>query len=103
MIYIVPVALLIYKITNLPNKKSPSCLRDWFCSPLKDIGDIFQDLDVFKRRVKLHLFFLESDQDPLGEDTPTGNPFEHKSFKLKPFFNPVRPYQLGIIIFMYKI
>ena len=34
-----------------------------------DIGIIIQDLDVFKRRTRLQLFFSESYQDPPGSDT----------------------------------
>ena len=59
-----------------------------------DIGNIIQDLDVFKRKTKLNLFFSESNQDSRGHNTPPGVPFEHKFLKLKSTFNPVGPFQL---------
>ena len=34
-----------------------------------DTGNIVQDLDVFKRRARLQLFFSESNQEPPGNDT----------------------------------
>ena len=58
------------------------------------ICNIIQDLGVFKRKARLQLFFSESNQDPPGNDTQSGDPFEHKSFKLKSSFNPVGPFQL---------
>ena len=59
-----------------------------------DIGNIIQDLDVFKRRIRLQLFFSGSNQDPTERHTQSGLPFEHKSFKLKSSFNPVGSFQL---------
>ena len=59
-----------------------------------DIGNIIQDLDVFKRKTKLNLFFSESNQDPPEQNSQSGVPFEHKSFKFKSTFNPVGPFQL---------
>ena len=57
-----------------------------------DIGNIIQDLDAFKRRTRLQLFFSGSNQDPTERYTQSGVPFEHKSFKLKSSFNPVGPF-----------
>ena len=59
-----------------------------------DIGNIIQDLDVFKRKTRLNLFFSESNQDSKEQNTQSGVPFEHESFKLKSTFNPVGPFQL---------
>ena len=59
-----------------------------------DIGNIIKDLDVFKRRTRLQIFFSGSNQDPKERHTQSGVPFEHKSFKLKSSFNPVGPFQL---------
>ena len=44
-----------------------------------DIGDIIQDVDVFKRRARLQLFFSESNQDPSGNDTQAGGPLNNSS------------------------
>ena len=46
----------------------------------------------FKRSTKL--FFSGSNQDPPGNDTQSGVPFEHESFTPKSSFNLVRPFQL---------
>ena len=59
-----------------------------------DIGNIIEDLDTFKRRTRLQLFFSGSNQDPPGSDTQSGGPFECKSSKLKSSINPVGPFQL---------
>ena len=62
-----------------------------------DIGNIIQDLDVFKTKTRLNLFFSESNQDSKERNTQSGLPFEHKSFKLKSIFNPVGPFQLETV------
>ena len=59
-----------------------------------DIGDIMQDLDEFKRKPRLQLFFSGTTQDPLEESLQSGGPYEHNSFKPKSTFNPVGPFQL---------
>ena len=59
-----------------------------------DIGNIIHDLDVFKRKTRLDLFFSESNQDPPEINTQSGIPFERKSFKLKSTFNSVGQFQL---------
>ena len=59
-----------------------------------DIANIIQDLDAFKRKTRLQLFFSGPNQDPTEESIQSGGPFEHKSFKLKSSFNPVGPFQL---------
>ena len=59
-----------------------------------DIGNINHDLDVFKRKTRLNLFFSDSNQDPPERNTRSGIPFEHKSFKVKSALNPVGPFQL---------
>ena len=61
-----------------------------------DICNIFLDLDAFKTRMRLHLFFLELNQDSKEEDTPAGITFEHKSFNLKSSFNPEGPFQIEV-------
>ena len=47
----------------------------------------------FKREARLQLFFSESNQDPQRNDTQSGGPFEHRSFKLKSSFNLIGPFQ----------
>ena len=64
-----------------------------------DIGNIIQDLDAFKRRTRLPLFFSGSNQDPTERHTQSGVPFEDKSFKLKSSFNPVGPFQLESLFY----
>ena len=59
-----------------------------------DIGDIIQDLDNFKRKTRMQLFFTDPNQGSKPESIPSGGPFEHRSFKLKSTFNPVGPFQL---------
>ena len=59
-----------------------------------DFGNIIQDLGAFKRKTRLNLFFSESNQDSGEQNTQSGVPFEHKSFKLKSTFNPVGSFQL---------
>ena len=59
-----------------------------------DIGDIIQDLDSFKRKTRIQLFFTDANQGPRTESIYSGGPFEHRSFKLKSIFNPVGPFQL---------
>ena len=59
-----------------------------------DIGDIIQDLDNFKRKTRIQLFFTDPNQGSKPESIPSGGPFEHRSFKLKSTFNPVGPFQL---------
>ena len=59
-----------------------------------DTGNIFQDLDIFKRKVRLNLFFSQSIQDAFARDTPSGDPFELKLFKLQSAFNPVGSFQI---------
>ena len=59
-----------------------------------DIGDIIQDLDNFKRKTRIQLFFTEPNQGSKPETIPSGGPFEQRSFKLKSTFNPVGPFQL---------
>ena len=39
-----------------------------------DIGNIIQDLDVFKRRTRLNLFFFGYNQDPTGLTPNQGLP-----------------------------
>ena len=50
-----------------------------------DIGNIIQDLDIFKRRVR--------------DDTQSGSLFEQKSFKLKSSFNLGGPFQLESLFY----
>ena len=59
-----------------------------------DIGDIIQDLDSFKRKTRIQLFFTDPSQGSKPESIPSGGPFEHRSFKLKSTFNPAGPFQL---------
>ena len=59
-----------------------------------DIGDIIQDLDSFKRKTRIQLFFTDPNQGSKPESIPSGGPFEHRPFKLKSTFNPVGPFQL---------
>ena len=64
-----------------------------------DIGNIIQELDTFKRRTRLQLFFSGSNQDTTERHTQSGVPFEHRSFKLKSSFNPVGPFQLESVFY----
>ena len=64
-----------------------------------DIGNIIQDLDIFKRKTRLNLFFQGSNEDPEDKNTQSGVPFEHKSLKLKFTFNPVGPFQLETMFY----
>ena len=64
-----------------------------------DIGNIIQDLDVFKRKTRLNLFFQGSNEDPKEKNTQSGVPFEHRSLKLKSTFNPVGPFQLETMFY----
>ena len=64
-----------------------------------DIGKIIQDLDTFKRRTRLNLFFSGSNGDTKDQNTQSGVPFEHKSLKLKSTFNPVGPFQLETMFY----
>ena len=64
-----------------------------------DIGNIIQDLDAFKRKTRLNLFFSGSNQDSKEQNTQSGVPFEHKSLKLKSTFNPVGPFQLETVFY----
>ena len=69
-----------------------------FCPTLGvDIGDIIQDLDNFKRKTRIQLFFTDPTQGSQTESIPSGGPFEHRSFKLKSTFNPVGPFQLEVM------
>ena len=67
-----------------------------FCPTLgaPDIGDIIQDLDSFKRKTRIQIFFTDPNEGPKTESIHSGGPFEHRSFKLKSTFNPVGPFQL---------
>ena len=67
-----------------------------FCSTpgAPDIGDIIQDLDNFKRKTRIQLFFTDPNRGSKTESIPSGGPFEHRSFKLKSTFNPVGPFRL---------
>ena len=64
-----------------------------------DIGNIIQNLDAFKRKTRLTLFFSGSNEDPKEQNTQSGVPFEHKSLKLKSTFNPVGPFQLESVFY----
>ena len=64
-----------------------------------DIGNIIQDLDVFKTKTRLNLFFQGSNEDPEHKNTQSGVPSEHKSLKLKSTFNPVGPFQLETMFY----
>ena len=43
-----------------------------------DIGNIIQDLDDFKRKTRLQLFFSGTTEDPFEESIQSGGLFEHK-------------------------
>ena len=59
-----------------------------------DIGDIIQDLDNFKRKTRIQLFFTDPSHGSKPESIPSGGPSEHRSFNLKSTFNPAGPFQL---------
>ena len=59
-----------------------------------DMEDIIQDLDNFKINTRIQLFFIDPNQGSKTESIPSGDPFEHRSFKLKSTFNAVGPFQL---------
>ena len=61
-----------------------------------DIGNIIQDLDVFKRRTRLQIFFSEFNQDLPRIDTQSEGSFEHKSFKLKTILQSSRAFSTWI-------
>ena len=64
-----------------------------------DIGNIIQDLDAFKRKTRLNLFFSGSNEDPKEQNTQSRVPFEHKCLKLKSTFNSVGPFQLETMFY----
>ena len=64
-----------------------------------DIGNIIQDLDVFKRKTRLNLFFSGFNEDTKEQNTQLGVPFECKSLKLKSTFNLVGPFQLETMFY----
>ena len=72
-----------------------------FCptSGAPNIGNIIQDLDAFKRKTRLNLFFSGPNQDSKEQNTQLGIPFEHKSLKLKSTFNPVGTSQLETMFY----
>ena len=91
------MVLLIFPINPLTNTEITVLSKGLGYCPTPgapDRGNIIQDLDAFKRKTRLQLFFSGSNQDPTEESIQSGGPFEHKSFKLKSSFNPVGPFQL---------
>ena len=64
-----------------------------------DIGNIIQDLDAFKKKTRLNLFFSGSNEDPKEQNNQSGIPFEQKSLKCKSTFNPVGPFQLETMFY----
>ena len=64
-----------------------------------DIGNIIQDLDVFKRKTRLNLFFQGSNEDPEDKNTQSGVPFEHKSLNSNLPSIPVGPFQLETMFY----
>ena len=88
------VNLSSYPLTNTEKTVLSKGLVFFPTPGTPDIGNIIQDLDAFKRKTILQLFFSGSSQDTIKKSIQSGGPFEHKSFKLKSFFNPVGPSQL---------
>ena len=90
------MVLSIYQVIILPMQRFLAFQRDWAFAPLHQ----HQALAVLSRIWMLpkeeldYNYFSGSNQDPLWNDTQSGVPFEHKSFKLKSSFNPVAPFQL---------
>ena len=95
------VTLSSYTLTNAEISILSKGLH--FCSTpgTPDIDNIIHDLDAFKRRNRLQLFFSGSNQDSWGNDTQLGAPFEHKSFKLKSSFQSSRTLPTRIYILCY--
>ena len=60
-----------------------------------DIGNIIQNLDAFKRKTRLQLFFSGSNQDPMEKSIQSeGCHLNISHLNLKSSFNPVGPFQL---------
>ena len=88
------VNLSSYLLTNTEISVLSKGLGFWPMPGAPDIGNIIQDLDAFKRRTRLQLFFSGSNQEPTERFTQSGTPFKYKSFKLKSSLNPVGPFQI---------
>ena len=63
------------------------------------IGNLIQDLDDFKRKTRLLLFFSGNNENPQEDSNQSDAPFEHTSFKNKSTFNPIGPFQLESVFY----
>ena len=88
------VNLSNYPLTNIERNVLSKGLG--FCPTpgTPDIGNLIQDLDEFKRKTRLQLFFSGNNENPSEDSNQSDAPFEHKSFKNKSTFNPIGPFQL---------
>ena len=88
------VNLSSYPLTNIERNVLSKGLG--FCPTPRapDIGNLIQDLDEFKRKTRLRLFFSGNNENPSEDSNQSDAPFEHKSFKNKSTFNPIGPFQL---------
>ena len=86
------MVLSVYPTTILPTQRYQCFQKCWAFAPLQG----HQALPVLFRILifSKEWFFSESNEDPPKNDTQSGSPFEHKSFKLKSSLNPVGPFQL---------
>ena len=75
------VNLSNYPLTNIERNVLSKGLG--FCPTpgTPDIGNLIQDLDEFKRKTRLQLFFSGNNENPSEDSNQSDAPFEHKSFK----------------------
>ena len=93
------VNLSNYPLTNMERNVLSKGLG--FCPTpgAPDIGNLIQDLDEFKRKTRLQLFFSGNNENPSEDSNQSDAPFEHKSFKNKSTFNPIGPFQLESVFY----
>ena len=93
------VNLSSYSLTNTERSVLSKGLG--FCPTpgAPDIGNLIQDLDEFKRKTRLHVFFSGNNENPREDSNQSDAPFEHTSFKNKSTFNPIGPFQLESVFY----
>ena len=89
------VNLSSYSLTNTETSQLDFCPTPG----APDIGNLIQDLDEFKRKTRLHIFFSGNNQNPREDSNQSDAPFEHTSFKNKSTFNPIGPFQLESVFY----
>ena len=80
--------LLVFPNTNQQNLRCQSCLGSGLVSHSRApvIGNIFQDLDNFKKKGKILLIFSQSSQDIPMVYTPSWVPLNTSHLNLNPPF-----------------